>query len=63
MFFPDYLSTNHSGWKEAVNLAGGDIYLHCLKPQKIPKKRKKLDTQSVAKKAIKVKGFSEPLWP
>ena len=63
MFFPDYLSTNHCGWKEAVNLAGGDIYLHCLEPQKIPKKREKLDMPSVARKAIKVKGFSEPLWP
>ena len=42
MFFPGYLSDNiyncACGWKEAVDLAGGDLYMHCLEPQKIPKK-------------------------
>lgn len=35
MFFPGYMSKNNCGWKEAADLAGGDLYMHCLMPQKI----------------------------
>ena len=63
MHFPDCLTEKYCGWKEAVNLAGGDLYLPCLVPQKIPKKREKSDVQSMGNKAFKIKRFSDPVWP